>query len=262
MRKRSVLGRGWLHLLLIKRTLRSPSVAIRRDLVRSTGADGANIKIILNGVELPPDTMSEPADRPTFLTIARMEDRYKGHDVLVRALALVRAKVPDVQWVVLGDGQPTRWDRSARTLLRGRGLDSFPWIGQRRAAQRMATPHTATGDAEQGVGWRLRAARDSGSCTWKPAHTASRWSLATSAARSTRSLMASPGCSCPRSTSSRLPRRSAGCCSTLSWPAGSVPLAGSARRNTLGRRSSARVQAALVELLPSGPRAAGNLLAL
>ena len=33
-----------------------------------------------------------------------MEDRYKGHDVLVRALPLIRAKVPDVHWVVIGDG--------------------------------------------------------------------------------------------------------------------------------------------------------------
>jgi phosphatidylinositol alpha-1,6-mannosyltransferase len=73
-------------------------------LVRATGAAGANIEIIPNGVELPPDVTPTFAERPTLLTVARIQERYKGHDVLVRALALVRAKVPDVQWVVLGDG--------------------------------------------------------------------------------------------------------------------------------------------------------------
>src|SRR5207244_8070422 len=38
------------------------------------------------------------------LTIARLEERYKGHDVMVRALALVRAKVPGARWVVIGEG--------------------------------------------------------------------------------------------------------------------------------------------------------------
>jgi phosphatidyl-myo-inositol dimannoside synthase len=42
--------------------------------------------------------------RPTVVTVGRLEDRYKGHDVLVRALPLVRARVPDVRWVVIGDG--------------------------------------------------------------------------------------------------------------------------------------------------------------
>ena len=72
-------------------------------LVRSTGAQ-ARIEVIPNGVDLPADPSPLPAERPTIVTVARMQERYKGHDVLVRALALVRAKVPDVQWVVIGDG--------------------------------------------------------------------------------------------------------------------------------------------------------------
>jgi phosphatidyl-myo-inositol dimannoside synthase len=73
-------------------------------LVRATGAATGPIRVIPNGVDVPEDPAPEPVDRPTFLTVARIQERYKGHDVLVRALALVRAKVPDVQWVVLGDG--------------------------------------------------------------------------------------------------------------------------------------------------------------
>ncbi len=54
--------------------------------------------------DLPPDPSPSAAGRPTFVTVARLEDRYKGHDVLLRALPLVRVKVPDVEWVVIGDG--------------------------------------------------------------------------------------------------------------------------------------------------------------
>jgi phosphatidylinositol alpha-1,6-mannosyltransferase len=36
--------------------------------------------------------------------VARLEDRYKGHDVITRAMPLVRAQVPDAQWVVIGNG--------------------------------------------------------------------------------------------------------------------------------------------------------------
>jgi phosphatidyl-myo-inositol dimannoside synthase len=73
-------------------------------LVRATGAEDASITVIPNGVDVPRDPTPEPVDRPTFVTVARVQERYKGHDVLVRALALVRAKVPQVQWVVVGEG--------------------------------------------------------------------------------------------------------------------------------------------------------------
>jgi phosphatidylinositol alpha-1,6-mannosyltransferase len=80
-------------------------------LIRRTGATPASVRIIppgvdlqAPGIDLQADPTSEGAQRPTFLTIARLEDRYKGHDVLIRALALVRANVPDAQWIVIGDG--------------------------------------------------------------------------------------------------------------------------------------------------------------
>jgi phosphatidylinositol alpha-1,6-mannosyltransferase len=101
-------------------------------LVRASGAAGANIAIIPNGVELAPDVTPQPPqdatpERPTFLTVARIQERYKGHDVLVRALALVRAKVPDVQWVVLGDGS-LRGEIEA--LARSYGVaDSIVFLG-------------------------------------------------------------------------------------------------------------------------------------
>jgi phosphatidylinositol alpha-1,6-mannosyltransferase len=88
-------------------------------LVRGTGAQAA-IEVIPNGVDLPADPSPLPAERPTFVTVARMQERYKGHDVLVRALALVRAKVPDVQWVAIGDG-PLR--AGIEQMARAQGVD-------------------------------------------------------------------------------------------------------------------------------------------
>lgn len=73
-------------------------------LIRATGVSSADIRLIPPGVELPSDPTPNPAERPTLLTIARLKDSYKGHDVLVRALALVRAKVPQAEWIVIGDG--------------------------------------------------------------------------------------------------------------------------------------------------------------
>jgi phosphatidylinositol alpha-1,6-mannosyltransferase len=73
-------------------------------LIRATGASVKDMRMIPPGVELPEDPAPLPAERPTLLTIARMNDSYKGHDVLMQALVKVRAQVPAVQWIVIGDG--------------------------------------------------------------------------------------------------------------------------------------------------------------
>lgn len=73
-------------------------------LIAATGATAASVRLISPGVDIPSDPSALAVDRPTFVTVARLEERYKGHDVLVRALALVHARVPDVHWVVIGDG--------------------------------------------------------------------------------------------------------------------------------------------------------------
>jgi phosphatidyl-myo-inositol dimannoside synthase len=73
-------------------------------LVTATGVVPQSMIVIPNGADVPGDPTPQAADRPTVLTIARMQERYKGHDVMIRAFALVRAKVPDAQWVVIGEG--------------------------------------------------------------------------------------------------------------------------------------------------------------
>jgi phosphatidyl-myo-inositol dimannoside synthase len=89
-------------------------------LVKGTGSFSADLHLISPGVDMPLDTEPLPEPRPTFLTIARLEDRYKGHDVLVRALSLIRAKVPDVHWIVIGDG-PLR--PGLEQLVRAHGVE-------------------------------------------------------------------------------------------------------------------------------------------
>ncbi len=78
--------------------------AYTHELAIAHGAPPARVHRILPGVDLPaPDTIPR-ADRPTVLTISRLSERYKGHDVILRALPLIRARVPDVEWIVVGDG--------------------------------------------------------------------------------------------------------------------------------------------------------------
>jgi phosphatidyl-myo-inositol dimannoside synthase len=78
--------------------------AYTSDLVTATGATPRRLCTVPPGVDIPPEVRSLPSAHPTILTIARLEERYKGHDTLLRAFALVRAKLPDAQWVVIGDG--------------------------------------------------------------------------------------------------------------------------------------------------------------
>jgi phosphatidylinositol alpha-1,6-mannosyltransferase len=79
-------------------------------LVVAAGAQPQRLRVIPPGIALPPapapprDSARLRAQRPTILTVAQLLYRYKGHDVLIRALAGIRARVPDVEWVVIGDG--------------------------------------------------------------------------------------------------------------------------------------------------------------
>lgn len=84
-------------------------IAISRytaDLGRAAGVPGERIAIVPPGVDAngirPAAEQGEP---PRILTVARLQDRYKGFDVMVRALPLVRARVPEAEWVVVGDGR-------------------------------------------------------------------------------------------------------------------------------------------------------------
>jgi phosphatidylinositol alpha-1,6-mannosyltransferase len=74
-----------------------------RDLAISSGAPAGRVEVIHPGV----DTARRDgprADSPTVLTVASADYRYKGHDVMLRALPLIRRRVPDARWVAVGGG--------------------------------------------------------------------------------------------------------------------------------------------------------------
>ena len=83
------------------------SVAVSRytrGLALDLGADPGGLHVIPPGVDADRPARARRAGRPTMITVARLDDRYKGHDVVLRALPLIRDRVPEVEWVVVGDG--------------------------------------------------------------------------------------------------------------------------------------------------------------
>jgi phosphatidyl-myo-inositol dimannoside synthase len=92
-----------------------------RDLAIRRGVPAERIAVVPPGVDavraLPEGPGDAPA-RPTVITIARLADRYKGHDVMLEAIRRLVADVPDVEWVVVGDG-PLRPELEARAAELG-----------------------------------------------------------------------------------------------------------------------------------------------
>jgi phosphatidylinositol alpha-1,6-mannosyltransferase len=84
-----------------------------RNAVLALGVAVERTRILYPGVDtqhFTPDTRHLTPDttrrngRGTLLTVARLAELYKGHDTTIRALPLVRAKCPDVRYVIAGDG--------------------------------------------------------------------------------------------------------------------------------------------------------------
>jgi phosphatidyl-myo-inositol dimannoside synthase len=92
-----------------------------RKLAENCGGRRDRIHIVHPGVDCAP-TPPEPAfERSTIVVVGRLAERYKGHDMLLRALPLVRERLADANLHVVGDG-PLRpeLERLARQL----GVDS------------------------------------------------------------------------------------------------------------------------------------------
>lgn len=76
------------------------------ELAIRAGGDPSHLHMAFPGVDplendVPDSSRNGP---PTILVVARMVEIYKGHDVLLRAMPLVRAKVPGARIVMVGDG--------------------------------------------------------------------------------------------------------------------------------------------------------------
>lgn len=107
----------------------SATVAISRytaGLV-STGAPRGPVHMVPPGFDAP-TIVRRPDARPTIVTVARLTDRYKGHDLMIDALGSVQRLVPDVQWLVAGDG-PLRGELEARVAKAGLD-DAVKFLGR------------------------------------------------------------------------------------------------------------------------------------
>jgi phosphatidylinositol alpha-1,6-mannosyltransferase len=108
--------------------------AYTAELARAAGVDPARLRRIAPGVDWREPPRGERRATPTVVTVARMEDRYKGHDVMARALPLVRSQAPGAEWVVIGDG-PLRQDVARLATAQGVG-DAVRLVGAVSDAER------------------------------------------------------------------------------------------------------------------------------
>jgi phosphatidylinositol alpha-1,6-mannosyltransferase len=138
--------------------------AYTRELVAAVGGRAGRIHVIPPGVELPAAaTHGEPAGPPTVVTIGRIEHRYKGHDVMVGAMATVRRRLPEARWVVIGDGalrprvvalaRAAGLDRRAAVFLGSVGDgERDEWL---RRSHVFAMPSRVTADGLGGEGFGI-----------------------------------------------------------------------------------------------------------
>jgi phosphatidyl-myo-inositol dimannoside synthase len=95
-----------------------------RRLALEHGATVERVHRIPPGIDLADGPSLRRSETPTVVTIGRLEQRYKGHDVLIRALPLVRSRVSDARLVVIGNGpmQPV-YESLARSLRLDGGVE-------------------------------------------------------------------------------------------------------------------------------------------
>ena len=102
---RELTHRAWLTRLALRSAQHTIAVSEHtRTVAIAHGADGDRLSVIPPGVDITPASPARRDGPPTMLTVARLTESYKGHDVLFRALPLIRARVPTARWAVVGDG--------------------------------------------------------------------------------------------------------------------------------------------------------------
>lgn len=106
----------------------APAAAVREQLIAREGARADKIVVVPNGIEdaAPP---TRARDRATVLAIGRLHEE-KGMDLLVRAAAIVRARVPGLRVAIAGVGAE---EARLRALIASLGVDGcVELLGYRR----------------------------------------------------------------------------------------------------------------------------------
>lgn len=99
-----------------RRTLLTAAASARDEIVEHYGADPERITIAAHGIDDRFSPGGRRADEPLVVAVARLMPQ-KGIGDLLRAVAAVRAEVPDLQAVIVGDGpHRARFEAEARSL--------------------------------------------------------------------------------------------------------------------------------------------------
>jgi phosphatidylinositol alpha-1,6-mannosyltransferase len=102
-----------------RRTIAVSSYAV--GLARQVGAPERRIRQIPPGVDATQlANGGRGRSRDVLLTVSRIEQEDKGHDVVLAALPAVRRQVPTARWVVIGDGT-LRSELEQRAAVMGLG---------------------------------------------------------------------------------------------------------------------------------------------
>jgi len=108
--------RGTRRQHVVGRLLRNAEIVIAcsrftRTAVLAHGVAEERVRLLYPGVEATrfssrdgDGSGSEP-HVPTILTVARLTELYKGHDTMIRALPVVRARCPNARYVIVGSGR-------------------------------------------------------------------------------------------------------------------------------------------------------------
>lgn len=111
---KEVQGRPWLAAWALRRSAAAVAISdfTRGQLLATVGGRAhPPVHVVHPGVAIPADTDQRDRERAsssapfTLITLGRLRDWYKGHDIVLEALPRVLERIPDARWIVLGEGR-------------------------------------------------------------------------------------------------------------------------------------------------------------
>jgi glycosyltransferase involved in cell wall biosynthesis len=101
------------------------SQAVAESIRQSGVVESAKVTVIHNGIDVDRFVRSSPSDSRVLVGTVGHLAPIKGHDVFIRAAALVSAHRPDVHFVVIGEDKSPQMDhrRSLEKLITELGLN-------------------------------------------------------------------------------------------------------------------------------------------